>query len=132
MPLKDQTGSGRSTALFSSARSTLTSWVSTCCASLVRSTHGLVSAFFPLGRPFGTSRPNTLARGLRKRRLCVNLQRVCAFMPTPYMPTPHMPTNKISVRLCLRKQSKCYYDRLSESYYYITTNEYNKIRQVQK
>ena len=63
---------------------------------------------------------------------------VCAFMPTPYMPTPHMPTNKISVRLCLRKQSKCYYDRLSE----ITDDKFNtgyqrmntifKIRQVQK
>ena len=65
--LKDETGSWWSTALFSSARSTLTSWVSTYCASLVRSTHGLVSAFFPLGRPFGTSRPNTLACGLRKR-----------------------------------------------------------------
>ena len=38
-----------------------------CCASLVRSTHGLVSAFFPLGRPFGTSRPNILACGLRKQ-----------------------------------------------------------------
>ena len=47
--------------------------------------------------------------------------RVCAFMPTPYMPTPHMPTNKISVRLCLRKQSECYYDSLSE----ITDDKFN-------
>ena len=46
---------------------------------------------------------------------------VCAFMPTPYMPTPHMPTNKISVRLCLRKQSECYYDSLSE----ITDDKFN-------
>ena len=47
--------------------------------------------------------------------------RVCAFMPTPYMPTPHMPTNKISVRLCLHKQSERYYDRLSE----ITDDKFN-------
>ena len=35
--------------------------------SLVRSIDGLFSAFFPVGRPFGTSRPSTLACGLRKR-----------------------------------------------------------------
>ena len=59
----EQTGFGRSTALFSSARSRLSPW----CATLVWSTHGLVSAFFHVGRQFGTSRPNTLACGLRKR-----------------------------------------------------------------
>ena len=60
-------GFGRSTALFSSARSRLTSRISPWCATLVWSTHGLVSAFFHVGRQFGTSRPNTLACGLRKR-----------------------------------------------------------------
>ena len=63
----EQTGFGRSTALFSSARSRLTSRISPWCATLVWSTHGLVSAFFHVGRQFGTSRPNTLACGLRKR-----------------------------------------------------------------
>ena len=57
----------RSTDFFSSARSRLTSRVPPCCASLVRSIHRLVSALLPVGRPFGTSRPNTLACGLRKR-----------------------------------------------------------------
>ena len=56
-----------STMLFSSTHSRLTWWVSPCCASLVRPTHGLVSAFFPVGRPLGMSRPNTLACRLRKR-----------------------------------------------------------------
>ena len=41
----EQTGFGRSTALFSSARSRLTSRISPWCATLVWSTHGLVSAF---------------------------------------------------------------------------------------
>ena len=63
----EQTGFGRSTALFSSARSRLTSQISLWCATLVWSTHGLVSAFFHVGRQFGTSRPNTLACGLQKR-----------------------------------------------------------------
>ena len=63
----EQTGFGRSTTLFSSARSRLTSWISPWCATLVWSTHGLVSAFFHVGRQFGTSRPNTLACRLRKR-----------------------------------------------------------------
>ena len=63
----EQTGFGRSTTLFSSARSRLTSRISPWCATLVWSTHGLVSAFFHVGRQFGTSRPNTLACGLRKR-----------------------------------------------------------------
>ena len=48
-------------------RSRLTSRISLWCATLVWSTHGLVSAFFHVGRQFGTSRPNTLACGLRKR-----------------------------------------------------------------
>ena len=63
----EQTGFERSTALFSSARSRLTSRISPWCATLVWSTHGLVSAFFHVGRQFGTSRPKTLACGLRKR-----------------------------------------------------------------
>ena len=63
----EQTGFGRSTVLFSSARSRLTSRISPWCATLVWSTHGLVSAFFYVRRQFGTSRPNTLACGLRKR-----------------------------------------------------------------
>ena len=63
----EQTGFGRSTALFSSARSRMTSRISPWCATLVWSTHGLVSAFFHVGRQFGASRPNTLACGLRKR-----------------------------------------------------------------
>ena len=62
----EQTGFGRSTTLFSSARSKLTSRISPWCTTLVWSTHGLVSAFFHVGRQFGTSRPNTLACGLRK------------------------------------------------------------------
>ena len=62
-----QTGFGRSTALFSSAGSRMTSRISPWCATLVWSTHGLVSAFLHVGRQFGTSRPNTLACGLRKR-----------------------------------------------------------------
>ena len=65
--MRIQTGSRRSTALFPSALSRLTSRIPTCCASLIRSTDGLVSAFFPVGRLFGTSRPRTLACGLRKR-----------------------------------------------------------------
>ena len=63
----EQTGFGRSTALSSSARSRMTSRISPWCATLVWSTHGLVSAFFHVGRQFGVSRPNTLACGLRKR-----------------------------------------------------------------
>ena len=63
----EQTGFRRSTALFSSSRSRLTSRISPWCTTLVWSTHGLVSAFFHVGRQFGTSRPNTLACGLRKR-----------------------------------------------------------------
>ena len=63
----EQTGFGRSTALFSSARSRLTSRISPWCATLIWSTHGLVSAFFHVGRQFGASRPSTLACGLRKR-----------------------------------------------------------------
>ena len=63
----EQTGFGRSTGLFSSARSRLTLQISPWCTTLVWSTHGLVSAFFHVGRQFGTSRPNTLACGLRKR-----------------------------------------------------------------
>ena len=63
----EQTGFGRSTALFSSARSRMTSRISPWCATLVWSTHGLVSAFFHVGRQFGASRPSTLACGLRKR-----------------------------------------------------------------
>ena len=63
----EQTGFGRSTALFSSARSRLASRISPWCATLVWSTHGLVSAFFQVGGQFGTSRPNTLACGLWKR-----------------------------------------------------------------
>ena len=64
---------GRSTALFSSARSRMTSRISPwcTCATLVWSTHGLISAFFHVGRQFGTSRPNTLACGLRKRPMGV-------------------------------------------------------------
>ena len=62
----EQTGFGRSTALFSSARSRLTSRIFPWCATLVWSTHGLILAFFHVGRQFGTSRPNTLACGLRK------------------------------------------------------------------
>ena len=54
-------GFGRSTALFSYACSRLTSRISPWCATLVWSTHGLNSAFFHVGRQFGTSRPNTLA-----------------------------------------------------------------------
>ena len=63
----EQTGFGRSTALSSSARSRMTSRISPWCATLVWSTHGLVSAFFHVGRQFGASRPNILACGLRKR-----------------------------------------------------------------
>ena len=65
--MNEQTGFGRSTAYFSSARSRLTSRISPWCATLVWSTHGLVSAFFHVGRQFGASRPNILACGLRKR-----------------------------------------------------------------
>ena len=46
---REQTGFGRSTALFSSARSRMTSRISPWCATLVWSTHGLVSAFFSHG-----------------------------------------------------------------------------------
>ena len=63
----EQTGFGRSTVLFSSARSRMTSRISPWCATLVWSTHGLVSAFFHVGRQFGASRPSILACGLRKR-----------------------------------------------------------------
>ena len=57
----EQTGFGRLTALFSSARSRLTSRISPWCATLVWSTHGLVSAFFHVGRQFVTSRPNHIS-----------------------------------------------------------------------
>ena len=53
--------------LFSSAHSRLTLRISPWCATLVWSTHGLISAFTHVGRQFGTSRPNTLTCGLRKR-----------------------------------------------------------------
>ena len=56
----EQPGFGRSTALFSSARSRLTSRISPWCTTLVWSTHGLVSAFFHVGRQFGTSRCHSL------------------------------------------------------------------------
>ena len=36
------------TALFPSACSRLTSWGTLCCTLLVRSTHGLISALFPV------------------------------------------------------------------------------------
>ena len=64
---KNKPGPDGRPKLFSSARSRLTSRVPPCCASLVRSIHRLISALLPVGRPFGMSRPNTLACGLRKR-----------------------------------------------------------------
>ena len=51
----------------SSVCSRLTSRISPWCTTLVWSTHGLISAFFHVGRQFGMSRLNTLAYGLRKR-----------------------------------------------------------------
>ena len=48
-----------STALFSPARSSSTSWVPTYYTPLVKPIHGLISIFSPVGRLFGTSRPNT-------------------------------------------------------------------------
>ena len=59
----EQTGSEPSTALFSPARTSLTSWIPTYCTPLVKPIHGLISAFFPVRRLFGTSRPNTLVCG---------------------------------------------------------------------
>ena len=61
--INEQTGSEPSTALFSPARSSSTSWVPTYYTPLVKPIHGLISAFFPVGRQFGTSRPNTLVCG---------------------------------------------------------------------
>ena len=51
---RNKAGPRQSTALTCSR---LTSRVPPCCASLVRSTHSLNSAFFPVGMPFGMSRP---------------------------------------------------------------------------
>ena len=59
----EQTGSEPSTALFSPARSSSTSWVPTYYTPLVKPIHGLISTFSPVGRLLGTSRPNTLAWG---------------------------------------------------------------------
>ena len=61
MKLWNPTGSGRSTVLFSSAHSRLTLWVPLCCASMARSTHGLISAFVPVERPLGTNQPKILS-----------------------------------------------------------------------
>ena len=60
------------TIIFSSALSRLTSRIPTCCASLVRSTDGLVSAFFLMGRLFGTSRPCTCIRTPKMTRVVPN------------------------------------------------------------
>ena len=59
----EQTGSEPSTALFSPARSSLTSWVPMYYTPIVKPIHGLTSTFSPVGRLFGTCRPNTLAWG---------------------------------------------------------------------
>ena len=55
-PHNVQTGSEPSTALFSPARSSLTSWVPTYYTPLVKPIHGLISTFSPVGRLLGTSR----------------------------------------------------------------------------
>ena len=54
-----QTGSEPSTALFSPARSSSIYWVPTYYTPLVKPIHSLISTFSPVGRLFGTSRPNT-------------------------------------------------------------------------
>ena len=54
----EQTGSEQSTALFSPAHSSATSWVPTYYTPLVKPIHGLISTFYPVVRLFGTSRPN--------------------------------------------------------------------------
>ena len=53
---EEQMGSVLSTAFFSPARSSLTYWVPTYYNPLVKPIHSLISAFFPVGRLFGTSR----------------------------------------------------------------------------
>ena len=58
----EQTGSEPSTALFSPARSSLTSWVPTYYTPLVKPIHGLILAFFPVGWLFGTRRISMGAR----------------------------------------------------------------------
>ena len=64
LQINEQTGSEPSTALFSPARSSSTSWVPTYYTPLVKPIHGLISTFSPVGRLFGTkSRPNTLVWG---------------------------------------------------------------------
>ena len=52
-----------STALFSPERSSWTFCVPTYYTPLVKPIHGLISAFLPVGRLFGTSHPNTLVWG---------------------------------------------------------------------
>ena len=49
MPPNEQTRSELSTALFSPARSSLTSRDPTCNTPLVKPIHGLIMAFFPRG-----------------------------------------------------------------------------------
>ena len=55
--INEQTRSELSIALFSHAHSSLTSRIPTCYTPLVKPIHGLISAFFAVGRLFGTSRP---------------------------------------------------------------------------
>ena len=60
LQINEQTGSKLSTALLSLARSSLISWIPTYYTPLVKPIHSLISAFFPMGRLLGTSRPNSL------------------------------------------------------------------------
>ena len=80
-------------------RSRLTSRISPWCATLVWSTHGLVSAFFHVGRQFGTSWPNTLACGLRKRPW--------SFLMGVTIVTPNNNTASGSI-VIIKINSKCY------------------------
>ena len=61
--INEQTGSELSTAFFSPARFSLTSWVPTYYTPLVKPIRGLILALFPVGRLFGISQPNTLVCG---------------------------------------------------------------------
>ena len=70
----------------------MTSRISPWCATLVWSTHGLVSAFFHVGRQFGASRPNTLACGLRKRPW--------SFLMGVTIVTPNSPAPLFNVHHC--------------------------------
>ena len=100
----EQTGSEPSTALFSPARSSLTSWVPTYYTPLVKPIQGLISAFFPVGRLFGTSRPNTISCGH-------------GYQSGSFLIWRHYRASKLGVsRLCSNFYQLCYAALLQKNY----------------